>query len=135
MTSSKQKVQKLKAANYHFKPFQKDPKSAEKHFSKFHESMFESPAWKGLTIHSKYLYIEMSRKFNGNNEKEIMFKQKEGIAIMGKNTFGLCIQQLITHGFIEYIEHNRYNSLANIFGFSVKWHNYIPEKKTKKKTP
>ncbi|MEK3721988.1 hypothetical protein [Paenibacillus sp. FSL H8-0034] len=123
----------MKAKDYGFKAFQKMPESQNKHFSKFHESMFESPAWIGLSIHSRYLYIEMTRKFTGRNEQDIMFTQKEGIKIMGKNTFTACIKQLIQYGFIEYVERNSYNCLPNIYGFSTKWHLFIPEKKSKKK--
>jgi hypothetical protein len=129
MASAKSKIQKLKAKDYGFKPFQKLPNNQQKKFHKFHESLFESPAWNGLSIHSKMLYIEMSRKFNGTNEQDIMYLQKEGIQIMGKNTFHKCTAQLIEYGFIEYVERNKYNCLANIYGFSTKWHTYIPEPK------
>ncbi|MNP27172.1 hypothetical protein D3C76_1200630 [compost metagenome] len=127
MASAKTRVQKLKAKDYGFKPFQKMPGTQQKKFHKFHESLFESPAWNGLTIHSKMLYIEMSRKFNGTNESEILFLQKEGVQIMGKNTFHKCIKQLVDHGFIEYVQWNKYNSLANVYGFSTRWHTFIPE--------
>lgn len=134
MASSRSKVQKLKAKDYGFKPFQKMPGTNQKKFHKFHESLFESPAWIGLSIHSKMLYIEMSRKYNGTNEREIMYLQKESTEIMGKNTFHKCIKQLVEHGFIEYVERNSYNCLANIYGFSTKWHTYIPESAASEKT-
>lgn len=119
--SGKTKIQKLKAKDYGFKPFQKMPDVTDKKFSKFHDSMFESKAWKAMSIHSRYLYVEMSRKYIGTNHDNIMFLQKEGEQLMGKNTFISCIDELIRHGFIEMVEHHQHTRFANIYGFIPMW--------------
>jgi hypothetical protein len=118
-----------KKKDYGFKPFQKMPGSIDKKFTRIHESLFESKAWGDLTVHAQILYISMIRKYNGSNERNIMFKQDEGEKIMGKNTFHKCIKELVSHGFIDYVEHNKFTRLANIFGFSTNWHSFTPSKK------
>jgi hypothetical protein len=127
LASSKSKLQKLKAADYHFRQWQKMPGSSTRQFSKFHESMYESPAWQDLTIHAREVYREMVRKFNGHNENDISYTYKEAQKLMHKNTFTKALDQLIDNGFIRIAEHNPHNSKCNIYAFHTAWHDYGTE--------
>jgi hypothetical protein len=127
MVSARSKAQKLKAKDYGFKPFQKMPGTQEKRFSKFHESLFSSKAWQGLTVYSKVLYIEISRKFNGLNEDNISITYDEGGKLMNKKTFTKSLDQLIEHGFIRIVEHNPHNAKCNIYALHTAWHQYGTE--------
>jgi hypothetical protein len=124
VASSKTKLQQLKAKDYGFKPFQKMPSSNDKHFSKYHDSMFESKAWQALTVHARAVYFEMVRKFTGHNENDISFTYAEGEKLMHQNTFTKAIDQLIDNGFIRIAAHNPHNSKCNIYAFHTAWHNY-----------
>lgn len=124
MASAKKKIANLKAKDYNWQSFQRHPKSKDKKFSKFHESMLESIAWQDLTMHSRVLYMEIARKFNGHNAEDISFTYEEGTKLMSKQSFTKSIDQLIEHGFIRIAAHNPHNSKANIYAFHTAWHNY-----------
>jgi hypothetical protein len=139
MAKSSQKLQKLKAKDYGFKPFQRHPSSKDKRFTKLHESMFESIAWQELKVYSRALYVEMVRKFNGRNDDDISFTYEEGAKLMSKKTFTKAMDQLIDNGFIRLVAHNPHNSKPNIYAFHTAWHNYgtnsfIVVRRAKRKT-
>ena len=64
--------------------------------------MLNSPAWHDLDAISRALYVEISRRYMGQNNGRIPYSIREGAAELrvSKSTISRCLQKLIDHGFI-----------------------------------
>lgn len=98
-----------------------EAEKGDKTFARIASSMYKSPAWKKLTIQSRYLYMEFKMKYNGKNYRDISFTVKEGRAIMNVNTFVKCINQLVELGFIDRVYHSPNTREPTIYGLSDRW--------------
>jgi len=83
--------------------------------------MLASEAWQALSVYEWTLYMEIKRKFNGSNEKNLSLTYREGKALMSKYRFTRAIDRLIEVGLIDLIEHRPQSRRATIYGLSVRW--------------
>jgi len=88
--------------------------------------IWDSKAFRELTVPARYLYCEFLRKYNGNNAHNLKMTHKEVRArkFMAINTFTNARDQLIEHGFIDVISRGGLWKQAAIFGFSNRWREY-----------
>ena len=90
--------------------------------------MMESEAFKNLSIHTKWLYMEFKHRFYGDNKRHIIFTYQEVIKIMSINTFFKCRNKLIENGLIDIVKRGGLFKQPMIYGLSDRWKQY----KTKK---
>jgi biotin operon repressor len=64
--------------------------------------MLNSAAWRDLNAVSRCLYVELARRFMGQNNGKIPYSVREGAKELGisKATVSRSFRQLIDHGFI-----------------------------------
>jgi hypothetical protein len=64
--------------------------------------MLNSPAWADLDPISRCLYVELARRYMGQNNGQIPYSVREGAKALGvgKATVSRSLRQLIDHGFI-----------------------------------
>ena len=83
--------------------------------------LMESEAFKNLSIHTKWLYMEFKYRFYGENKYHIIFTYQEAIKIMSINTFIKSRKQLIERGFIDIIKRGGLEKQSMIYGLSNRW--------------
>jgi hypothetical protein len=93
-------------------------------FTAIEHNILNSEAWKGLSIHTKWLYFEFKVRFNGDNKHNISFTHWEGIKIMTNRTFIKSKNKLIERGFIDLIKRGGFYHEATIYGLSERWRKY-----------
>jgi len=87
-------------------------------------NLMESEAFRNLSIHTKWLYIEFKHKFYGDNKKHIILTYKEAIRVMSINTFIKSRNKLIENGIIDVMERGGLEKQPAIYGLSDKWKKY-----------
>jgi len=72
-------------------------------FVRLPEWLLASAAWQDLKPGPRALYIELKRRFNGNNNGEIFLSHREAAKAitMGRDTVGGYFRALVSHGFIQ----------------------------------
>ena len=113
-----------KQKDYAFKPFEKEPTSADNHHIRITRNMMESKAWKELSVHSKVLYMELKARYTGSNENDLNLTYSEGEKLMNRLTFRKSIDQLIELGFIRMIQQSWTTRECNIYGLHSMWQLY-----------
>lgn len=113
-----------KKKDYGFKPFEKEPLSADNHHIRITRNMMNSKAWQELSVHSKVLYMEMKSKYTGTNQDDISLTYSEGQKLMNKLTFTKSLDQLIELGFIKLVRQSWTTRECNIYGFHTMWQLY-----------
>jgi len=86
--------------------------------------LIESEAFKDLSIHAKWLYVEFRHRFYGTNQYHIIFTQKEVKEMMSINTFYKCRDKLIERGFIDIVKRGGLERQPMIYGLSDRWRRY-----------
>ncbi|GAH62972.1 unnamed protein product [marine sediment metagenome] len=84
----------------------------------------ESEAFKNLSIHTKWLYMEFKHRFYGDNKHHIIFTYQEAIKIMNIRTFIKCRNKLIENGLIDIIKRGGFYNQPTIYGLSDRWKEY-----------
>lgn len=120
---SNKKIKKLK---YQFQPFESCTTKGK--YLRLAADMLASSAWSGLSPYAQALYLKMKQKFNGSNASDISLTYGEAGNQMHVRTFIKARGELISRGFIEVIENNRYTRKANIYGFCGDWKTWKPVK-------
>lgn len=66
-------------------------------------NLLESPAWEDLSPQAALIYIEVKRRYNGQNNGDIPLSCREAakVARCGKGTVSRKLAELVTHGFIK----------------------------------
>jgi len=90
-------------------------------YSVIEHNLANSEAFKNLSIHAKWLYMEFKFRFYGDNKKHIIFTHKEGIKILNNRMFIKCRNKLIENGLIDIIERGGFYHKPNIYGLSDRW--------------
>lgn len=90
-------------------------------YSIIEHKLADSEAFKNLSIHAKWLYMEFKFRFYGDNRKHIIFKYQEAIKIMHINTFIKCRNKLIENGLIDIIKRGGFYNQPAIYGLSDRW--------------
>ena len=93
-------------------------------YSVIEHSIINSEAWKGLNIHTKWLYFEFKLRFFGDNRNKIIFPYREAIKIMTNRTFIKCKNKLIERGLIDIRKRGGFYHESTIYGLSERWRKY-----------
>ncbi|MBA7539981.1 hypothetical protein ES705_32270 [subsurface metagenome] len=94
------------------------------HFAGVTHKQRESEAFKKLSIHAKWLYVEFRFKYNGQNDHNIIFTKEEAIKIMAYGTFRESKNKLIEVGLIDLIKRGGLEKQPAIYGLSDRWKKY-----------
>jgi len=84
----------------------------------------ESEAFKKLSIHEKWLYVEFRFKYNGQNDHNIIFTYQEAKNIMAIDTFIKSRNKLIEVGLIDIVKRGGLEKQPAIYGLSDRWKKY-----------
>jgi hypothetical protein len=93
-------------------------------FVRITTDMMDSEAWQDLSIHARYLYLEMKRRYNGDNCRTFNFPHSVGRKLMTANAFTKAVNDLIRHGFIICVTFGRVNRIASEYRYAARWHNW-----------
>lgn len=100
-------------------------------FTKICNDMFESEAWKSLSLRQIGLYLTLKHRYKKNprtledNRNEIVFTTTEALKVYGDSrTFRDDLDVLIDRGFIKQTFSGVPFMKANKYGFSDKWKLY-----------
>lgn len=93
-------------------------------FTAIEHNILNSEAWKGLNIHTKWLYFEFKLRFYGDNKDKIIFPCREAIKIMTNRTFIKCRNKLIERGLIDIRKRGGFYHQSTIYGLSERWRRY-----------
>ncbi|MBA7543021.1 hypothetical protein ES705_35347 [subsurface metagenome] len=93
-------------------------------FTALEDNLKESEAFKDLSIHAKWLYMEFGYRFKGDNRHHIIFTKEEAIKIMAYKTFKESRNILIERGIIDIIKRGGLEKRASIYGLSDRWKKY-----------
>lgn len=93
-------------------------------FTAIEHEILNSIAWKGLNVHTKWLYFEFKLRFFGDNRNKIIFPYREAIKIMNNRTFIKCKNKLIERGLIDIRKRGGFYHESTIYGLSERWRKY-----------
>ena len=93
-------------------------------FTTLEDNLMESNAFKDLSIHAKWLYMEFGYRFHGSNRKHIILTYKEAKNIMAIDTFIKARDRLIERGIIDVIKRGGLEKQPAIYGLSDRWKKY-----------
>lgn len=92
---------------------------SKKFVQMYHNQLFNQRFMK-MKANTQMLYIRMLDYSNGNQVTEYphrIYKQ-----FMTTPTFLSCIEELVENGFVEVIEHGKFNHRPNKYKFIDKWY-------------
>ncbi|MBA7469535.1 hypothetical protein ES707_04806 [subsurface metagenome] len=84
----------------------------------------ESEAFKKLSIHAKWLYVEFRFKYDGQNDHKILLTKGEAKKIMAYKTFIKSRNKLIEVGLIDPVSRGGLEKRPAIYGLSDRWKKY-----------
>lgn len=93
-------------------------------WSYIEHNILNSKAWKGLSVHTWWLYFEFKIRWHTDNTRHIIFTKEEAIKIMSYKTFRKGRNKLIERGFIDLIKHGGLEKQPAIYGLSNRWKKY-----------
>jgi len=99
----------------------KRKKNYQGHFVQLHDYMTDSKAWKALSPKAVWVYIEMKKKYRGNNENNISLTYKEVEYKMSAATYSKAIKELENYGFINRVRPGGLYKKCTIYGLSSRW--------------
>ncbi len=102
-------------------------------FTVIEDNIYDSEAFRDLSIHTKWLFFEFKHKFYGDNRKHIIFTYQEAIKLMSINTFIKSRNKLIENGLIDIKERGGLEKQPMIYGLSERWRKYGTKDFEKKK--
>jgi hypothetical protein len=117
---------KIKRLKFQFLPWESALPKCK--FLRLADDMLASPAWHGLSVHAKALYLRFKQKYNGGNCSDISMTYSEISDELNERTFVKARSELIARGFIYIVESNRYTRAPNIYGFTDGWRTWKPVK-------
>jgi len=89
--------------------------------------MIDSKAWQELSCYARTVYIEIKRRYNGKNDRNLSYTYREASKIMHINTFVKALRELINNGLIDIVRSGGLYRKNNIFGLSDRWKFYDQE--------
>lgn len=90
-------------------------------YSVIEHKLANSEAFKSLSVHTKWLYMEFKFRFHGDNRKHITLPYREAIKIMHQDTFTRCRNKLIENGLIDIIKRGGFYHQVTVYGLSDRW--------------
>lgn len=97
-------------------------------FTALEDNLKESEAFKDLSIHAKWLYMEFGYRFKGDNRHHIILTYQEAIKIMNIRTFIKSRNKLIERGFIDIIKRGGFYNQPAVYGLSDRWKQFGTKK-------
>ena len=86
--------------------------------------MIDSPAWQNLSANSIKIYLQLMRKRNGNNDRDLSLTYNEMKSQVSTATLRKCLIELVEKGFIDMVRQGGTMKKCNIFGISERWKHY-----------
>ena len=93
-------------------------------WSYIEHNILNSEAWKGLKIHTKWLYFEFKIRWHTDNTRNIILTYQEAKNIMAIDTFIKSRNKLIERGFIDIVKRGGLEKQSAIYGLSDRWKKY-----------
>ncbi|MBA7489808.1 hypothetical protein ES702_00342 [subsurface metagenome] len=93
-------------------------------FTIIEHKLINSEAFKGLSLHAKWLYVEFKIRFYGDNRRNIILTYQEAKNILSENTFIKSRNKLIERGFIDIVKRGGLENQPMIYGLSERWKKY-----------
>ena len=93
-------------------------------FAVLEENLVNSKAFEGLSVYTKWLYMEFKRRFRGDNARRIILTKEEATKIMAYKTFRESRDKLIERGIIDLIHTGGLEKQPAIYGLSNRWEKY-----------
>ncbi len=90
-------------------------------FTALENKLTDSIPWKDLSIHGRYLYFEIKKKWAGRDRTHIVFTHKEAREFMAENTFRKARNKLIEKGFIDMVNRGGLWGQEAVFALSDRW--------------
>lgn len=91
------------------------------HFVPLPDYMTNSKAWKKLTCRAVWVYIEIHKKYKGDNKDDLSLTYNEVKYKMSTATYSKCIKELVKYGFIDIIKHGGLFRNCSIYALSNRW--------------
>lgn len=85
---------------------------------------FDSPAWQSLSGNTIKVYLQLMRKRNGNNDRDLSLTYNEMKGRISSATFRKHLIELVEKGFIDMVRQGGIMKQCNIFGVSERWKDY-----------
>ena len=104
----------------------------EHRFVALPHSIINHKSFTTLKPMSKVLYFYMSDYAQG--EKEFTYPRRIYKNIMCNQTFIVCLEELIEHGFLCVVNQGGLCNNDSVYSFSSKWKNFNPEPRKKRIT-
>jgi len=95
--------------------------SYEGHFVKLPDYMTNSPAWRQLSAKAVWVYIEMCKKYRGNNINNLSLTYKEVEFKLSSATFSKAKKELEKYGFIKVVRPGGLFRRCTIYGLADAW--------------
>lgn len=86
--------------------------------------MIDSKAWKSLSGNAILVYIEIMRKRNGSNDKDLSLTYYEMKGLLSTATVRKCFVELAEKGLIDFVRHGGLQKQCNIYAVSERWRKY-----------
>jgi len=86
--------------------------------------MIDSPAWQKLSANAIKVFIQLKRKRNGNNDRNLSLTYNEMHGQLSSATLRKCLVELVEKGFIDMVRQGGMMKQCNIFGLSDRWKRY-----------
>jgi len=97
---------------------------ADPPYAQIEDKMVDSEGFKKLKAHTKWLYVELRRRYHGDNPRNIIFPEREVNGLMDIETFRADYKILIKLGFIDLVKRGGFYREPHIFGLSMRWKKY-----------
>jgi hypothetical protein len=88
------------------------------------KEMMNSKMWEKLNNYSVRAYLEIAKKYNGNNERNLSYTYQEAEKYMDRRTFKKAIDELVELGLIDIIRSGGLHRVCNIYALSKRWQLY-----------
>ena len=102
----------------------KNKNSIDGSYSVIEHRLANSEAFKSLSVHAKWLYMEFKFRFHGDNRKHIILPYREAIKIMALNTFIKGRNKLIENGLIDIVKRGGFYNQPAVYGLSERWRKF-----------
>jgi len=90
-------------------------------FTIIEHKLTNSKAFKSLSIHTQWLYMQFKFRFHGDNRYHIIFTYQEATKIMNIRTFIKCRNKLIENGLIDIVKRGGFYNQPTVYGLSERW--------------
>ena len=91
------------------------------HFVMLPDYMTNSETWRRLSFKAVWVYIEMKKKFFGNNQNNLSLTYREVKWKLASASFSMAIQELVEYGFIKIVRPGGLFRSPTLYGLEKRW--------------